>query len=247
MSKRPTIAIITATYGRPDVTELFVYGIHRLRNAISETFPVIVTGDDHPIFKDYNIEFHLQKNEPVSEKFNVSLYHAMKHNPHHIMIMGSDNLILNEQFTDLIKHKEGIDYLGYEYVFFYSLSGDTMGKIKEQRSSVGFKIVGAGRTMSYDLVKRSMVKANKGLWYPPKNRSLDNLMFNNINRHIREAYSCSGFVIDVKTEENINKFDLWKGLPDVTPQYVTDQLSVNERRIIKKIKKQNGKTPNQPR
>jgi hypothetical protein len=241
MRSRPTIAIITATYGRPDVTELFVKGIHRLRNAISETFPVIVTGDNHPAFDDYDIEFYPQKNEPVSEKFNVSLRHAMKHNPRHIMIMGSDNLILNEQFTDLIKHKEGVDYLGYEYVFFYSLSGDTMGQIKEQRSSVGFNIVGAGRTMSYDLVERSMVRANKGLWYPPKNRSLDNLMFNNISSHIQKAYSLPGFVVDVKTEENINKFDLWKGLPNVTEGYVINQLSVNERRVIRKIKKKNGK------
>jgi len=240
----PTIAIITATHGRPDITELFVYGIRRLRNAISEDFPVIVTGDDHPIFKDEGIEFYKKQNEPVSEKFNVSLHYAMRHNPKHIMVMGSDNLILDEQFIDLIEHKEGVDYLGYEYVFFYSLSGETIGQVKEQRSSVGHRIVGAGRTMSRELVERSMVKANKGLWYPPKNRSLDNLMYNNISRYIGRVYSLPGFVVDVKTEENINKFHLWKNLPDVPEPFVRNSLSVKEREVISKIKKKNEEVCN---
>lgn len=231
MSKRPTIVIISANYKRPEITELFVLGLLRLRRAISEDFPVVVVGEPHSMFKEANIEFYAKENEPVSDKFNLALHHAMKHNPKHIMVLGSDDLIHDEVFKDFINVKDNIDYLGFQWVYYYSLEPKSVGKIKQQMSSI---IVGAGRTMSMDLLNRC--KTTK-LWSKPMNRSLDNLMYSNLHPYIQTRYQHPGYVIDIKSPENINNFDKWNlKYTDAPEGYVTGGLSDEERQLLYKLK-----------
>ena len=226
------IAVISACHKRPMITRLFCMGMDRLRKKTGINFPVVVTGDYNEAFDEYDIEFFHQKNEPVSEKFNTSLGIALQYEPEHIMVMGSDDLMPTYVFKNLLEQKEGIDYLGFNWVYYYSLEKATLGQVKEQYSSV---IIGAGRTFSTELLFKCKQYLN--LWSKPMNRSLDMLMFSKLQPHIKTVKALPEFIIDVKSEGNLNHFDLWKGLKSDTPEgWIFQQLGKEEVEYIKEIK-----------
>jgi hypothetical protein len=153
--------------------------------------------------------------------------------PEHIMVIGSDDLIHNKPFKHLLEAKEGTDYLGYQWVYYYSLeSKESAGRIREQFSSI---IVGAGRTFATEILMKC--KQPHKLWDKPMNSALDPLMYSKLHPYIRTRKILPEYVIDVKGGENINPFNRWKTYKsDIPESYVLDGLSKEEKELINHIK-----------
>ena len=223
------LVIISASYKRPLVTKLFALGIERLRKEYGY-FPVVVSGDDISPFEGHQIDFLYKDNHPVSDKFNSSLLASMDYSPRYIMVLGSDDLIPSDVFGEYLNNLD-VDYLGVKSVLYYSLEGASKGMARMQNTSI---IIGAGRTFSVELLKKSKNYLN--LWDKPKDRALDNLMYSKLRHNISSSKEISGHIIDIKTKVNINAFNRWNIEGFFPEKDIWDMLSEEEVELIKQIK-----------
>lgn len=228
------ILIYLAVWKRPLITELCFTGINRLRRSFNvEALAVISEEEMIPLCEKYGVNWVMYKNEPLGEKKNYGLSKAKEFDFEYLMEIGSDDLILDELVEDYLRN-----YVG-KYEFFGvsdALHVDTEFRIAHRiMSNTAY---GAGRMIS----RRVLEDMNWTIWTKSANRGLDQNSLFNIRRH-KVAYKMTTplkwpGVIDVKTRENIWKFNYFLGKPYDLNE-VLDKLSVEEKELLEECYRQN--------
>lgn len=120
-------------------------GLQRLCSKFHATTLCVISEDSMiPLCRKYGINWVFHKNEPLGEKKNVGLTHAMKMKWDYLIELGSDDLIKDEAM-ELYDDSEmqGIDHVAY-------INSET-GECRNYVSNTSF---GLGRKIRRDVVER---------------------------------------------------------------------------------------------
>lgn len=161
------IHLLSCIWKRPQVTELFLAGIRRLQNDFDVSGTIVVSTDEDMALVTSllppNFEVISYPNNPLSNKFNQGLFHAMKSEWDGLLIMGSDNLLSNEGLGLLIESNK--PYVGFGNIHFFST------ETREWRlfTHDSTRLIGAGR-----LIKREVLNllCNRVTCYFRKDRDI---------------------------------------------------------------------------
>jgi len=161
------IHLLSCIWKRPQVTELFLAGIRRLQNDFDVSGTIVVSTDEDMALVTSllpsNFEVISYPNNPLSNKFNQGLFHAMKSEWDGLLIMGSDNLLSNEGLGLLIDSNK--PYVGFGDIHFFST------ETREWRlfTHDSTRLIGAGR-----LIKREVLNllCNRVTCYFRKDRDI---------------------------------------------------------------------------
>lgn len=205
------ILIYLAVWKRPSITELCFMGIQRLKKHPDfQIYALAVISEESmiPLCEQYGINWTMHKNEPLGEKKNHGLSVAKHYEFDYMMEIGSDDLILNELLDDyknyIVKH----EFFGItDAAYINSESGECRRLISRHST------YGAGR-----MIHRRLLEAmNWKLWNDNISKGMDN---NSVLSLQRKGFSYTKVkpidfpcVIDVKSEENIWKFNYFLGQP----------------------------------
>lgn len=225
------IAVVTCNHGRENILELYCEGIKRLQSQSDIEIVSIIVGDENSITQNYDCLHVPYKNDPLTEKYNIGCLTAQELHPDYVCIMGSDNLMNLEIVNQVTMHPEA-NFIAIRDIYFYALDGAHKGEMIYILSSV----VGCCRFFRADLMDRVV-------WSPFKrerSKGIDQLIWQSTypffeNPYIFIAKDYNGVCIDLKTNENINHFDKWKGMPRVDPSEALFFLSERERVLLNNI------------
>lgn len=204
------VLVYLAVWKRPKITELCFMGIQRMKmhpNYQIEGLAVISEEEMIPLCERYGIHWVMYKNEPLGEKKNFGLQKAKEFEFDYLMEIGSDDLVLNELLTDYLKYVGKYDFFGISDAAY--INSESM----ECRRLISRSTYGAGRMLH----RRALDKVNWTLWGDRLNRGMDNNSVLNLQRR-GVTYSKTTpmefpGVIDVKSRENIWKFNYFLGVP----------------------------------
>ena len=201
------ITILTAFWKRPDVLKIFLRSIELLRE--SEDVDLVAVGSERDLIPEW-ATFVRFKNMPLSDKWNVGLQNCK--DADYVIILGSDDIIDISLLKEMIKRmKKGIDFIYLTDFYLYDIrsrSGMYWGGYVSERKGEGG---GVGRCIS----KRVLQILDYQLWPNGLPKGLDAGMMDRLYylKHTKEAISLKetdSFGIDLKGEDNLTKFWLWK-------------------------------------
>jgi len=161
------IHILSCIWRRPQVTELFLAGIRRLQNDFDVSGTIVVSTDEDMALVTSllpsNFEVISYPNNPLSNKFNQGLFHAMKSNWDGLLIMGSDDLLSNEGLGLLISSNK--PYVGFGDIHFFSTETREWRYFNHDST----RLIGAGR-----LIRREVLNllCNRVTCYFRKDRDI---------------------------------------------------------------------------
>jgi hypothetical protein len=228
-----TFGILSISYKRPQVLELFCSSIVRLREELEIFIPCVVVGDaeHYAICSKYKIHFIPMQNHPATRKWNAGVDYLMGLGLDYISIFGSDDIASTDLVKNLISEmSKGTDLIGIKTVYFYSADGKHRGQLKRLDST---QILGVARTLSARLVKETGV-----VWPEDKSWGMDAVCARSIGRYVQSIAFVDGMVTDIKNCESLNKFSMWNGRIDaLTPSRVFyETLSEDELRLLINLK-----------
>ena len=191
------IHILTAFWKRPEITDLFIHGVHRLgyecTASISEESYI-------PICEANHIDWVMVNNRPLGNKWNQGLKKALQKDWDYLLILGSDDLISN-CLIDRYMSYDGWDMIGVKDFYVYK-----DGVVKHFVSK-RLKTIGAGR-----FLKRTAIKGE--LWDAWRDKGLDGSCSKKLKRWGLTEMAVSmgdSVVVDIKSDINMNSFDKLKG------------------------------------
>lgn len=217
------ISIITAVWKRPQVFEMFAKGI----KALNVDIRVIVAGSEgetsRKMVESHGFEYIEVANSPLSNKMNAASLAAKGSD--YVICMGSDDVIqpiLMQQY--LLWMGQGYDFIGSTDYYFYDLKTKKAaywgGYINRGRRG---ETVGAGRIFSKKLMNRCDWK----LWSDGVDKGLDSTSKLNIKGRIKKfrLKQLGMYAIDIKSDENITKFELWPNTTYIDAKLIEDSFS----------------------
>ncbi len=146
-----------------------------------------------------------------------------------VMILGSDDVISTQYYLKTLEQVEkGIDLIGTESAYFYSGQGRDKGKMVRLQ---GKALLGIGKTVS----KRILDEAGWTLWRVAKGWGMDAMAQQEIVKHAPTKAIISDIIVDVKTRENLNSFNVFKKRQEVDAKLFYDILSEEEKLILKSL------------
>ena len=229
---KTNLGIITINFGRRNILRLWLAQIQRLRTDTDTFIPaVVVSGEeDKALCQSMSVAHVTQPNTPVSFKWNHAMYY-MRDVPEvdAVMILGSDDVISTEYYLKTLEQVEkGIDLIGTESAYFFCGQGTDRGKLVKLQ---GKALLGIGKTVS----KRILDEADWTLWRVAKGWGMDAMAQQEIVKHTPSKAIISDIIVDVKTRENLNSFNVFKRRPEVDAKLFYDILSEEELTILKSL------------
>lgn len=231
MQTRTKILIYLAVWKRPKITELCFRGIDRLKSHPDfdiSALAVISEESMIPLCDQYGVKWVMYKNEPLGEKKNFGLKAAQKMDFDYLMEIGSDDLVLNELLDDYKR------VIGKSQFFGISDAAYINSETGECRRLISRSTYGAGRMISRDALE----KVGFNLWYDHLNRGMDNNSVSALNRkgvpYFRVAPMDFPGVIDVKSQDNIWKFNYFLGV-EYDKENILNRLSEPERELLESM------------
>lgn len=229
---KSNLGIITINHGRRKVLSLWCAQIHRLRIETQTYIPAVVVSDgDRAICHKYGvwqIEHPNIKSE-VSFKWNIAMSYMKSLGVDAVMILGSDDSISTQYYLKTLEQVEkGIDLIGTESAYFYCGQGIDRGKLVKLQ---GRALLGIGKTIS----KRILDKADWTLWRVAKGWGMDAMAQQEIKKHEPTKAIIEDIIVDIKTRENLNSFNVFKKRPQVDTSLFLDILSNEELTILKSL------------
>jgi len=207
------IMIFLAAWKRPEITEICFMGIERMRdNRMFDVDAMAVISEPSMIdlcYK-YGIKWCMHENLPLGKKKNYGLTQAMTHQFDYLLEIGSDDLVKNDIFELYAPHFDaGKDVIGLsEFVMMNSVDGECR---KWSHDTGAF---GVGRAISRRALDGMKLDEGYKLWDDTINRGLDN----NSNFRLAIAgflgirvHSDEPVAIDIKSDENIHRYDFTPG------------------------------------
>jgi hypothetical protein len=190
-----------------------------------ESLAVISEEEMIPLCKKYGVNWVMYKNEPLGEKKNFGLKKAKEFQFDYLMEIGSDDLILNQLLTDYKKYL-GNDVFGItDAAYINSESGECRRLISRHST------YGAGRMIS----RKALETMNWKLWGDGINKGMDNNSVLSLQRkgfrYVKAEPMDFPGVIDVKSQQNIWRFNYFLGVP-YDLEEILKRVSASEKEII---------------
>lgn len=227
-----SLGIITINHGRRKILSLWLSQIQRLRRETQIFVPACVVSEeeDKNLCLSMSVAHVTQPNEPVSFKWNHAMYYMRDVvDASAVMILGSDDVISTQYYLKTWDEvQKGIDLIGTESAYFFCGQGIDRGKLVRLD---GRAMLGIGKTVS----KRILTEANWTLWTKPKGWGMDAMAQQEIVKHTPSKAIISDIIVDVKTRENLNSFNVFKRRPEVDAKLFYDILSEEELTILKSL------------
>lgn len=231
MQTKTKILVFLAVWRRPQITELCFAGIERMKQHPDfeiEALAVISEESMIPLCEAYGIHWTLYKNEPLGEKKNFGLKKAKEFDFDYLMEIGSDDLILNELLDDYRNYIGKYDFFGISDAAYINSDGG------ECRRLISKSTYGAGRMVH----RRLLEIMGWNLWKDNLNRGMDNnsvfaLQRKGIKYHRVNPMEFPG-VIDVKSKENIWKFNYFLGV-EYDVNEILKRISDKEKEILSHV------------
>jgi len=205
------IVTFTPVWKRPEVFEICLKGLKRLKEYDPERFditPFFIVSESiaAKMVMDYGFDFIYSQNQPLGAKKNVGLdYVYDNYDFNYIMEIGSDDLITND-FLDFIEpwFKDRVPQITpFDVWFVDSATGKTAYWTTEM-------VLGLGRSISKGAIAK-VKKRGLPMWQPEGKRGMDTFSWRTLakvgitNTLIKPEKI---YTLDIKSEVNIN---------DITP------------------------------
>lgn len=201
-----------AAWKRPDITEICFMSINRLRSlGVHEIDCVAVISEASmiEICERHGIKWCMHENLPLGRKKNYGLTHAMRFDFDHLIEIGSDDVLKNDFLTVYDPWWGKRDILGMtQFVMMNSENGEC----RLWNHSNG--TFGAGRSISRVALESCKELDGYKLWSDGINRGLDNdSTFRLAEKGFLEKRVKTDIplLIDIKSSENINRYDFTPG------------------------------------
>lgn len=187
-------------------------GIERLRNNdLHEVDAVAVISEASmmELCEKYRVKWCMHENLPLGKKKNYGLTYAMRFDFDYLLEIGSDDLIKNSIFDVYAPWWGKKDVLGLtDFVMMNSEDGECR-KWHHDRGAFG-----VGRAISRVALESMKTLDGYKLWDDKINRGLDNnsnfkLAFNGFLE--ARVHATEPVAIDIKSDENINRYDFTPG------------------------------------
>ncbi len=232
MPTKINLLVYLAVWRRPEITELCLLGIERMRMHPAyniQAFAVISEPEMIPLMEKYNIGWAMHENLPVSKKKNYGLKALSAYQFDYMMEIGSDDLVTDYLLTQYVDYFGKYEYFGISDCLYISVETDESRRLINHQSTYG-----AARVISRSLLE----KMNWSLWPDNLNRGMDNASNRNIAKHGVNFYRVPAReypgLIDVKSQENIWKFNYFLGV-EYDFKNVMQHLSTAEIDKIKQL------------
>jgi hypothetical protein len=226
-----TLGFLTINHGRPQVLQMWLSQIARIRTTLDTYFPAVVTSgeEDRAICEQYHVQHCTMPNKPVTRKWNRSLKYLKDIGADYIMILGSDDFISAELVQNTVAQMDkGIDVIGINTLHFYCAQGVDKGKLSRMERPKGSPLLGVAKTVS----SRVLDQCDWKLWNEDKNWGMDSIATKTIRQYAKSYATVEGMVVDVKTKQNLNSFNVFKRYPMVSPVEFYNILSGEELEIL---------------
>jgi glycosyltransferase involved in cell wall biosynthesis len=201
-----TLGIMSISYKRPQVLELFCASIQRIKTEMDMFIPCVIVGDaeHYEICSKYQIHFIAQENHPATAKWNRGVDYLMGLGLDYVCILGSDDLCDTTLMKNLFSEMQnGTELIGVSSIYFYSADGRYRTKMRWLNSPK--QILGVARCISKEII----YKAGGVLWNKNSSWGMDGICLKNILPHVKTVKIVQGDVFDVKTCESLNKATMW--------------------------------------
>lgn len=206
---KPKIMVLLPIWGRMNITELCLSNLSKLKReyeldvlcVISEQWAKLMA------FK-YGFKWVEVSNDDLGHKMNYGVQMALKYDWEYFMNLGSDDIITKDLLDEYKKEMDANSPMfGVTKVCFFD------SKTKELKEVDYGHLIGAGRMIRRDVLCKCVLKEGKVDMYDKGlSRGLDN---NSRKRFLSigmKELSLEGHrILDIKSEENIWKFDDLKG------------------------------------
>lgn len=212
------VAIVTAIWKRHELTGIILNYYNELKKEIPNLVLIAVgsEGDvSRKLAEDNGWNYVEASNAPLSQKWNKVFGEVVKYNVIGAIGIGSDDLLSKKVIQYILdKHNEDtLELIGFDRCWFYNVAskqlvcGDYNNIIDERFRNM---TIGAGRFYSTKILRDlkympwGTEKVNRGL-DATGSRIL-------VNHGIKEKQIALdfGLIVDVKTRQNLNKFDIVK-------------------------------------
>jgi hypothetical protein len=211
MPIKSKLLIYLAIWRRPEITELCFMGLNRLRKHPAydiDALAVISEPEMISLCNQYGIKWIMHENLPLGKKKNAGLLAASVYDFDYLMEIGSDDLITDSLLTQYIEYLGKYDFFGISDAAYIESETGICRRLITDKSTYG-----AGRMIS----RKVLEKVAWRLWNDNLNRGLDNDSVRLIEHNGFKFYKVPPMnapgVIDVKSDENLWKFNYFLGHP----------------------------------
>lgn len=206
------LAIITAIFGRFDITLAFLTAMERLRQQFGiETYAVVAENDECiDLLKEFQVYYVEYPNKPVGRKFNQAVQMLKGADFTHTMVLGSDD-IPSSGLIEYILTLGEYDIIGADGLWFWGMNPRRAGFGRFGFFPVPKVLAGAGKVIS----RRIVEACDYTLWPENCNYGMDAKMQAHIKSHTRpkgikstrfryDMRRSGGFLVDVKYKHHIS-------------------------------------------
>jgi hypothetical protein len=228
-----SFGLLTISYKRIKILNLFLSSIKRLRNDVGY-FPCIVVGDaEHKeLCSTFNVTHITQQNHPATAKWNTGVDYLLSIGCTYIVITGSDDIISTTLLKECITEMErGTDLIGISTIYFYASDGKHKGSLRKLTANK--QILGVCRCISRNVIERTGLP----LWNKDSSWGMDGICLRNIRPHIKTMKIVEGVCVDVKNNESLNRFTFWLSRihTESPPEIFTSILGEEEKQILSEL------------
>lgn len=202
------IAISTLVWKRPQVFELFCKNFSSMPNK-----PIIVVagskGDEcQDIAKKYGCIYEQVSNDRIGAKANHSVQMCKELDVDYIMLTGSDDLMSVEMW-DYFSRFDG-EVLGLlDFLFYHPRTERTIHWNGYRNRRVG-EPIGAHKLIRKDVMEKiNFEPFSNYSKYPDEHDTHKKLLSLGVEQKAVKMIETGGIGVDVKTPDNITKFNLW--------------------------------------
>jgi ribosomal protein S13 len=190
---------------------------------------VVSDEGDACICSQYGVWHIVQQNYPVTSKFNTAMKYMQSIGVDAVMIIGSDDVISTNFYRKTLEQVEkGVDLIGVQNAYFFCGQGLDRGKLVKLE---GRNILGIGKTVS----KRILDLADWTLWRNDKNWGMDAMAQQEIDKYNPTKVIIDEIIVDVKTKDNLNSFNVFKRRPQMDNSIFFNILSEEEKEILRTL------------
>jgi hypothetical protein len=228
-----TLGLITPNHKNRKVLALWLAQIKRLRIELDTYVPAVVVSDegDKSLCGRYGV-WHITHNTAKGEasmKWNTAMGYMRSIGADAVTITGSDDVISTDFYRKTLEQVElGIDLIGVTNAYFYCGQGLDRGKLVRFE---GRRMLGIGKTVS----SRVLDLADWNLWRVKKDWGMDAMAQQEIDKHSPTIAYINEIIVDVKTRDNLNSFNVFKRRPQVDSSLFFNILSDEELKILKAL------------
>lgn len=225
------LAIVTKVWKRPEVFELWAAGIKRLYPLADVT--VCVAGSEgyksREMVERHGFNYVETPNEPLGYKSNQALRLARLFDPDFVLFLGSDDLISTPTLAYILERTEEADLVEPMDLYIYDSESKRVMHSRGYENHRKGESLAVGRCLSAKILD----KLDWELWDNMREKFLDGssrdkLSGVSVKRHTYRLKEIGGFILDVKTKDNLSPFVVQPNWEEERQTILNDHLPTSE-------------------